>query len=60
MSSTRVTWHYEVLEASNRGGEATKTDRRTFSEPDSRALAEHFVAHVVSPLDLDWYRIETV
>lgn len=55
--SVRVTWHLSDLPA-GRGGVSQKTERRTFHGEDARTLAEHFTAHVVSPLDPDWYRIE--
>lgn len=44
----------------SRMGEGTYKQRRTFRGEDARCLAEHFVAHVVSRDDPEWYIIEEV
>lgn len=59
MKTVRVAWHTEDLPC-KRGGASSKTEYRHFHGEYARELAEHYVAHVVSPTSPEWYRIEEV
>lgn len=50
---------WETTTEGKRGPSAYR-QRKTFRGEDARSLAEHYVAHVVSRDDPEWYSIEEV